>query len=226
MLGLRVSERPGAASRPRRINKAIELNGAAVKMNQAAFLWGRRAAVDSTAVERLIAPKEEVKASTGVSHSLDEIGAAPRGVSHRLSERRVRATSIARWWIRRARRKRPRPRASRALSEAVARYYFKLMAYKDEYEVARLYTESGFAGQDRVAVRGRLQAALPSGAAAAGQAQRERRTDQVRVRALGVRRFQAAGEAAWSARNSTGRLRLHRRAAYRAAVDSKITREC
>jgi hypothetical protein len=34
------------------------------------------------------------------------------------------------------------------LGEAVARYYFKLMAYKDEYEVARLYTESGF--QDRV----------------------------------------------------------------------------
>ena len=39
------------------IEKAIELNGAAVKMNQAAFLWGRRAAVDLPAVERMITPK-------------------------------------------------------------------------------------------------------------------------------------------------------------------------
>ena len=41
------------------IDKAIELNGAAVKMNQAAFLWGRRLAVEPAAVERLVAPKDD-----------------------------------------------------------------------------------------------------------------------------------------------------------------------
>ncbi len=51
------------------INKAIELNGAAVKMNQAAFLWGRRAAVDLAAVERLIAPKDAAAGARALSRN-------------------------------------------------------------------------------------------------------------------------------------------------------------
>jgi indolepyruvate ferredoxin oxidoreductase len=43
------------------------------------------------------------------------------------------------------------------LSEAVARYLFKLMAYKDEYEVARLYTETGFLQRVRAQFDGDLR---------------------------------------------------------------------
>ena len=126
------------------INKAIELNGAAVKMNQAAFLWGRRAAVDANAVERLIAPKEDAKASTALSHTLDEIVQrreefltgyqnAAYAARYRVLVDQVREAEGS------------KAKGLTGLSEAVARYAFKLMAYKDEYEVARLYSESGFA---------------------------------------------------------------------------------
>ena len=67
------------------INKAIELNGAAVKMNQAAFLWGRRAAVDLAAIERLIAPKADVAATTEIVPDSRRNGGASRGVPDRLS---------------------------------------------------------------------------------------------------------------------------------------------
>jgi indolepyruvate ferredoxin oxidoreductase len=125
------------------INKAIELNGAAVKMNQTAFLWGRRAAVDLAAVERLIVPKSEVVTSLRISGTLDEI-----------IERRVefltayQDADYARRYlslVEKVRDVEARAKGHSGLSEAVARYYFKLLAYKDEYEVARLYTDGAFA---------------------------------------------------------------------------------
>ena len=125
------------------LNKAIELNGAGVKMNQAAFLWGRRTAVDAKAVEKLIAPKVEQTASTKVSESLEEIIArrvtfltdyqdAAWADRYRKLVDEVRAAESA------------KAKGETKLTEAVARYFFKLMAYKDEYEVARLYTSGEF----------------------------------------------------------------------------------
>jgi len=132
------------------IDKAIELNGAGVKMNQAAFRWGRRAAVDAKAVEKLIAPKAEKAPSTKVSETLDE------RVARRV-EFLTQYQDAA--WAARYRKLVDEARAAEAqrtpgktgLAEAVARHFFKLMAYKDEYEVARLYTNGEF--RDKLAAQ-------------------------------------------------------------------------
>jgi indolepyruvate ferredoxin oxidoreductase len=126
------------------IEKAIEMNGEAVAMNLAAFQYGRRAAVDPAAVQSLVTPKpQEENDSLRLSQSFDEI-----------VERRVAFLTAyqSRRYARRYRRLVDKVRAVETekapghseLAEAVARYLFKLMAYKDEYEVARLYTDTNF----------------------------------------------------------------------------------
>ena len=123
------------------IERAIELNGIAVEMNREAFRWGRRAARDLKAVERLALAGDE-GADSSAPKSLDEFIAR-------------RAADLAEWqnagWASRYRdlveRVRDAERSAgtgEALSGAVARYAYKLMAYKDEYEVARLYTNGSF----------------------------------------------------------------------------------
>ncbi|WP_339082155.1 indolepyruvate ferredoxin oxidoreductase family protein [Pseudomonas sp. TMP9] len=122
------------------INKAIELNAVAVQLNQQAFLWGRRAAHDATAVERLAKP-EVIEAPR--CQTLDEI----------IADRVVRLTAYQnaayaeRYREQVARVQHVDKSADQALSKAVARYYFKLLAYKDEYEVARLYSDGSFIRQ-------------------------------------------------------------------------------
>ena len=125
------------------INKAIDLNGAAVKMNQAAFLWGRRAAVDLAAVERLIAPKADVAATAEISHTLEETVA--RRVAFLTGYQDAAYAEKYRSLVERVKQSEAlRTKGLTGLSEAVARYYFKLLAYKDEYEVARLYADPAF----------------------------------------------------------------------------------
>lgn len=177
--------------------RAIELNGAAVAMNQQAFAWGRLAAVDPQAVQQAAGlvrnGHTDAERTPGPLHDLppgewegNEWGAtaAPRETGderelrglpghggggevaflplddERLSrsldelvERRVRfltdyqdAAYAARYraLVDRVRTAEWDKAGSTALTETVARYYFKLMAYKDEYEVARLYTSGEF----------------------------------------------------------------------------------
>ncbi|HEY1363360.1 MAG TPA: indolepyruvate ferredoxin oxidoreductase family protein [Xanthobacteraceae bacterium] len=129
------------------IEQAIELNGEAVEMNKGAFNWGRRAAFEPAAVEALIRPAPEATTDARrLSQSFEE-----------MVERRV-AFLTAYQDAAYARRYRARVEQARAVeaakapgkcgfADAVARYLFKLMAYKDEYEVARLYADGSFAKQ-------------------------------------------------------------------------------
>jgi indolepyruvate ferredoxin oxidoreductase len=127
------------------IEHAIELNGEAAAMNVAAFRWGRRASVDPAAVEALIKPKQ-VDPARQLSQSFDEM--VERRAEYLTAYQDAAYAARYREWVAKAKA----VEASRApgkcgLAEAVARYLFKLMAYKDEYEVARLYADGAFLQQ-------------------------------------------------------------------------------
>lgn len=115
------------------LHHAIELNGVAVGRNRQAFAAGRLAAADPAAFAPAPAAFE--------TESLDEVIARRERF---LVEYQDRA------WARRYRagvdkvRAAERPFGSEALTDAVARSLFKLMSYKDEYEVARLHMQTGF----------------------------------------------------------------------------------
>ena len=122
---------------------AIEKNGAAVEMNKGAFLWGRRAAADPAAVERTATPAGALPDSRRLSVGLDEMIA--RRVEELTAYQSARYARRYAALVQRVREAEARQAPGRAgLAEAVARYYHKLLAYKDEYEVARLHTETGF----------------------------------------------------------------------------------
>jgi indolepyruvate ferredoxin oxidoreductase len=128
------------------IERAIELNGEAVAMNRAAFHWGRRAVMDRGAVEALAQPASAKRDAEHLSESFDEMverrakfltnyqNAAYAGQYRALVDRAKAAEAT-------------RAPGKCGFADAVARYLFKLMAYKDEYEVARLYTDGSFEKQ-------------------------------------------------------------------------------
>ncbi|MEP6940883.1 MAG: DUF6537 domain-containing protein, partial [Rudaea sp.] len=137
--------------------RAIELNGAAIEMNKTAFNWGRMGAVDIGKVKdaarggsgiaiRTIAagPLEDARLSgtldDAIARRVAFLGAyqdAPYAARYEALVAKVRAAEQL------------KVPGSTALVEAVSRYAFKLMAYKDEYEVARLYTSGEFEKQIR-----------------------------------------------------------------------------
>ena len=122
------------------IRRAIELNGVQVENNLAAFEWGRHCAHDTAAVRALYQARQVIQIVK--KPSLDEL------VARRVEFLRAyQDASYAQQYLQFLERVRAAEAplgAGTRLSEAVARYLFKLMAYKDEYEVARLHTDPAF----------------------------------------------------------------------------------
>ncbi len=128
------------------IVRAIELNAVAVDANRKSFLWGRRAAFDLARVAAIAAPGEIRPDSQRLSQSLDEL--IERRVAYLTAyQDAAYAKRYLDLVVRVREAEASRVPGSEALTEAVARGYFKLLAVKDEFEVARLYAESDFAAR-------------------------------------------------------------------------------
>jgi indolepyruvate ferredoxin oxidoreductase len=124
--------------------RAIELNAVAVENNKAAFTWGRRAAHDWPSVERLLAPAQVIEFKK--RETLESLVA--RRVEFLTAYQNAAYAESYRGFVEKV-RVAEAPLGKTTLAEAVARYLFKLMAYKDEYEVARLHAQTGF--QEKIA---------------------------------------------------------------------------
>jgi indolepyruvate ferredoxin oxidoreductase len=135
------------------LRRAIELNGEAVAMNLSAFDWGRAAFADPSCLTPHLKPSAsrgpEDQSLAGVTARRADVLAAYQ--SRRYARRyRARVEAIAR-------AERERSPGSEALALAVAHNLFKLMTIKDEYEVARLYSDGAFAARLNEAFDGDLK---------------------------------------------------------------------
>ncbi|MDC8759176.1 indolepyruvate ferredoxin oxidoreductase family protein [Janthinobacterium fluminis] len=127
--------------------RAIELNDVAVEMNKKAFALGRLAAADGAALEGLAPERAKVVQFTAPA-SLEQTLALRAARLELYQDRRY-----ARRYLEAVARVADKERAldgvqsKTPLAKAVARYLFKVMAYKDEYEVARLHAAAAFREQ-------------------------------------------------------------------------------
>jgi len=127
------------------IERAIELNEVAIEQNKMAFAWGRVAAVDPERVEKAATPVTAINiVRRPAPVSIDELVAqrAEFLTGYQNAAYAKRYTDF----VAKVGQAESRVVGDGALklTEAVARYFAKLMAYKDEYEVARLYTDGRF----------------------------------------------------------------------------------
>jgi len=130
------------------ILQAIEVNGVSIKMNTQAFQLGRLAAADPARLEAMMKGQDEVVApKTLDGMSLDEV------IAHRsaflIEYQNAALAKRYRGLVKRVRDAATDGGYGDALPRAVAVNYAKLLAYKDEYEVARLFTDGKFEKQLR-----------------------------------------------------------------------------
>jgi indolepyruvate ferredoxin oxidoreductase len=128
------------------IERAIELNGVDVAENKAAFAWGRRAASEPADVAAIAARGRGPRGDPLIASSLDDKIARRIAflTAYQDSAYAVRYAEIV---ARVCEAERRVALEKTALGEAVAVNLFKLMAIKDEYEVARLFTDGSFRRQ-------------------------------------------------------------------------------
>ncbi|MGH6610030.1 MAG: indolepyruvate ferredoxin oxidoreductase family protein, partial [Burkholderiaceae bacterium] len=123
------------------LQRAIEMNAIAVDANKKAFEWGRAAAHDLEMVKRIAFPDNVVELKR-FANTLDEI------VTNRVEFLTgYQSAAYAKRYadlVERVRKVESDRLQSTRVTEAVARFYFKLLAYKDEYEVARLHSDPAF----------------------------------------------------------------------------------
>ena len=133
--------------------RAIELNGVQVEANKTAFEWGRRAASDPKGVRALVKTgqvielvRRSVNVDDLIAKRVEFLTAYQNkryGAAYKAFVDKVRTAEAGIAFARSG----TTPDAANPgtrLTEAVARYLFKLMAYKDEYEVARLHSDKRF----------------------------------------------------------------------------------
>jgi indolepyruvate ferredoxin oxidoreductase len=130
------------------IEQAIEVNGVAIKLNIQAFQLGRLAAADPARLLAMMKDQDETVApKTLDAMSLDEI------IAHRSAlltdYQDAKLAERYRKLVTQVRDAATSGGYGEALPRAVAINYAKLLAYKDEYEVARLYTDGRFEKQLR-----------------------------------------------------------------------------
>ncbi len=133
--------------------RAIELNGVAVDANVRAFQWGRLAAIDLARVRQQATPTQAV--------TLHRPESLAQTVAHRVGlltayQNAACAADYAAF-VERVRQAEAAAVGGERLSKLVAQQLYKLMAYKDEYEVARLFSEPAFKAQLAAAFEGPLK---------------------------------------------------------------------
>ena len=122
------------------ILRAIELNGVAVGFNKTSFHWGRTAAHDLPALVNMTTPAKVIEFKR--TQTLDDV--VKRRVELLTAYQDAAYAQQYLSFVDEVRNAESRLGKGTRLTEAVARYFYKLMAYKDEYEVARLYTDGAF----------------------------------------------------------------------------------
>lgn len=123
------------------INKALELNGVQVDFNQKAFMWGRRAAVDLVEVTRIAGtnkqPTEALESVEDIIQFRYQDLVAYQNQEY-ANQYRQQIEKVRQAELKQA------DGSELILTKAVAKALHRVMAYKDEYEVARLYTDGRF----------------------------------------------------------------------------------